>query len=284
MSRSDGMNSDGANEAEAVTNSARAPWLAHQRRGQWQWPAPDPRARAFHQALPGYAPTPLRSLPSLAVELGVAHVLAKDESFRLGLPAFKALGASWAMHCALESASQSTRVTFVTATDGNHGRAVARFAQVLGHQARIVVPGGVHPAAVAAIRAEGAEVMERAGSYDDAVSYAAQLADGMPDGILVQDTAWEGYEELPRRIVEGYATLFEEIDDQARSADVGNVDAVFVPAGVGSLLQAAPRTTAAGIVGQLSCASSRWSPTACGRAWLLGTRSPSLAGRRSWRA
>lgn len=213
-------------------------WFAHSRDTSWHCASPSPEAIEFHRGLDGYAPTPLLELPSLAEELRVGHVFAKDESSRLGLPAFKALGASWAVHRALQGLDGEGPFTIVTATDGNHGRAVARFARLLGHRAAIVVPPGVHPSAVQAIVDEGAEVTEVEGSYDDAVATAARLADEI-DGVLVQDTAWEGYEEIPGWIVEGYATLFAEADEQLSAAGVGRPDLVLVPAGVGSLLQGA---------------------------------------------
>ena len=110
-------------------------------------------------------------------------------------------------------------MTLVAATDGNHGRAVARFARLLGHRARIFVPDGVHPAAVQAIRDEGADVTTVPADYDEAVRTAARhAADG--GGVLVQDTAWDGYEEVPGWIVDGYSTLFRELDDQL--ADLGS--------------------------------------------------------------
>jgi diaminopropionate ammonia-lyase len=181
----------------------------------------------------------LISLPNLAIELGVARVVAKDESLRLGLPAFKALGASWAIEKTLRmeqslGRSASDRL-FVTATDGNHGRAVAKFARSLGQSARIFIPDGVHPVAVQAIRDEGAQVVVVGGPYDAAVAEAARFAE-LEDALLVQDTAWDGYEDVPRWIVEGYATLFAEVDEQL-GADVPGV--VVVPSGVGSLLQGA---------------------------------------------
>jgi diaminopropionate ammonia-lyase len=214
-----------------------AAWFAHRRPPGWTCPAPSTAATDFHRGLADYAPTPLVELPELAAELGVGHVLAKDESSRLGLPAFKALGASWAVHRALGDAD-GRRMTVVAATDGNHGRAVARFARELGHRASIVVPSGVHPSAVQAIVDEGAEVTAVEGSYDDAVAAAERVARA-DDAVLVQDTAWGGYEEIPRWIVEGYETLFAEIDEQLRSDDIAGPDLVVVPVGVGSLLQAA---------------------------------------------
>jgi diaminopropionate ammonia-lyase len=185
----------------------------------------------------------LAALPGLARTLGVARVFAKEESNRFGLPAFKALGASWAIHRALREqatagpagpAPTAGPATIVTATDGNHGRAVARFARRFGHRAAIFVPDGVPPAAVQAIRDEGAAVTHVAGDYDAAVRAAAGT--DVAGAILVQDMAWDGYEEVPGWIVDGYATLFAEIADQLGEP---GIDLVVVPAGVGSLLQAA---------------------------------------------
>ncbi|WP_209374205.1 diaminopropionate ammonia-lyase [Brevibacterium renqingii] len=225
-------------------------WTANDRDPAWTCAAPAPEALEFHRQLDGYAPTALVELPALAEELGVGAVFAKDESTRLGLPAFKALGASWAVHRALEAIGNGTEHAagdedgdaageIVTATDGNHGRAVAAFARRAGRNARIFVPAGaVHPNATAAIRNEGAEVVEVAGSYDEVVAAAAEYADGS-GGVLVQDTAWDGYEEVPGWIVEGYSTLFREVDEQLQDAGHRGADLVLVPTGVGSLLQAA---------------------------------------------
>ncbi|MFF4842928.1 diaminopropionate ammonia-lyase [Streptomyces collinus] len=222
--------------------SRTLPWLARPAARRWRC-APAPAAvRAFHFALPDYFPTPLTELPGLAGELGVGRVFVKDESCRLGLPAFKALGASWAVHRILaERAAHgagSRQVTLVTATDGNHGRAVARTARRLGQHAHVFVPRGVHPEAVAAIVAEQAKVTEVPGAYDQAVRLAAEAAAG-PDAVLVQDTAWPGYERVPAWIVEGYSTLCAEIDEQLADAGAGpGPGLVAVPVGVGSLAQA----------------------------------------------
>ncbi|MEV6491040.1 pyridoxal-phosphate dependent enzyme [Actinoplanes sp. NPDC051633] len=197
-------------------------------------PAPSD-VRDFHRALPGYAPTRLVGLHE-AHGPGSPRVFAKDEAHRLGLPAFKALGASWAIHRALRERAPAGPVTIVTATDGNHGRAVARFAREFGHRASVFVPDGVHPAAVRAIRDEGAQVTHVSGDYDTAVATAAAA---VGDGILVQDTAWPGYEDIPGWIVDGYDTLFAELDDQLAAEGIARPGLVVVPAGVGSLLQAA---------------------------------------------
>jgi diaminopropionate ammonia-lyase len=202
--------------------------------------------------MPGYRPTPLTELPELAVELGVATVLIKDESDRLGLSAFKILGASWAINCALSQRSgfdmpaanltelreRVAPITLVTATDGNHGRAVARVAALLGLPARIYVPAGTSQDTVQAIANEGAQVVQTDLIYDDVVWAAASSTAGHRDDLLVQDTAWQGYEQIPQWIADGYDTLFEEIEEQLRGR---RADLVAVPTGVGSLLQAALR-------------------------------------------
>ena len=222
-----------------MTDTTVTRWVANDRSTTWSSPDSDDAALSFHRGLEGYEPTALIALPELARELGVAAVFAKDESTRLGLPAFKALGASWAVHRALEAHQAGTDAEVVTATDGNHGRAVARFARKAGHPARIFVPaGGIHPSAVAAIRGEDAEVVEVDAGYDQTVAAAADYAAGSA-GVLVQDTAWDGYEEVPGWIVDGYSTLFREIDSQLREAGHARTDLICVPTGVGSLLQAA---------------------------------------------
>ncbi|MET8572681.1 diaminopropionate ammonia-lyase [Streptomyces sp. NPDC004783] len=228
---------------DLAASSRSLPWHAQSDARRWRCAPAPAETRAFHRTLPAYAPTPLTELPSVAHELGVGRVFVKDESNRLGLPAFKALGASWAVHRVLAERAQSGAgrqgpVTLVTATDGNHGRAVARTARMLGQDAHVFVPKGVHPAAAAAIAAEGAQVTEVAGDYDEAVRMAAEAAEGA-DAVLVQDTAWPGYERIPGWIVEGYSTLCAEIDEQLAAAGASaGPDLVAVPVGVGSLAQA----------------------------------------------
>jgi diaminopropionate ammonia-lyase len=168
----------------------------------------------------------------------------KDESNRFGLPAFKVLGASWAVNRAvgttpartfaeLAERVAGTPLTLVTASDGNHGRALAHIARLLGLSARIYLPSGLPDSTIRAIRDEGADVVETGQVYDDAVRTAA--ASCSLSELLIQDTAWAGYEDVPRWIVAGYSTLFAEIDAQL-GEDAG---LVVVPTGVGSLLQAA---------------------------------------------
>jgi diaminopropionate ammonia-lyase len=228
-------------------------WYAHRGARDWRCAAAPAEALAFHAGLPGYAATPLAELPALARELNIARLFVKDESARLGLPAFKSLGAYWAVAQvlaaraglqgpltlgALRAAAAGHDLTLVTATDGNHGRAVARFAALLGLRAHVLVPQVIPAAAVAQIAAEGATVTTVAGSYDDAVARAARTAAGDGTAVLVQDMAWPGYTEVPARIVEGYGTMPAEVDAQLASAGVARPDLVVVPAGVGSLAQA----------------------------------------------
>lgn len=236
-----------------MTTAASLAWTGEPEARAWRGPALTACPLTYHRSLPGYRPTALTELPALAAELGAGRVLVKDESARLGLPAFKILGASWAIERALAGRA-GPPATLVAATDGNHGRAVARVAAQRGLAARIMIPDGVHPAAVAAIAAEGAEVIRVGGCYDDAVRQAA-LDAGLsgPDGtlpaaassdpgvpaLLIQDMAWPGYNEIPAWIAEGYTTMFAEIDEQLAAAGVGGPGLVVIPAGVGSLAQAA---------------------------------------------
>ncbi|MDD7833878.1 diaminopropionate ammonia-lyase [Paenarthrobacter sp. AB444] len=224
----------------------------------WRTPSPA-SALAYHQTLEGYAPTPLTSLPELAAEIGVGHVLVKNESDRLGLPAFKILGASWAVCRAIcerfnldvdgitvpelrdflvSHVATGQAPILVTATDGNHGRAVSRMAKLLGLAARIYIPMGLSDAAVEGIQGEGAELVPLQLTYDEVVEAAAQSTEGNPRDLLVQDTSWPGYEDIPRWIVDGYTTLFTEIDQQLAALGYPGPDLVACPVGVGSLAHA----------------------------------------------
>jgi diaminopropionate ammonia-lyase len=192
-------------------------------------PAANHDAAAFHAGLDGYEPTPLRDLTQVAGELGLAAVAVKDESNRLGLPAFKVLGASWAVELALRERSDIG--TLVAASAGNHGRAVAHVAARRGLRSRIYLPARAARPRREAIEAEGAEVLTVEGSYEDAVARAA--ADGEEPGCLA--LADVGDAGPARWVIDGYATLFAEV---AAAADF---DVILVPAGVGSLAAAAAR-------------------------------------------
>jgi diaminopropionate ammonia-lyase len=190
---------------------------------------PSGDAQAFHAALPGYAPTPLRALPAVAADLGLAAVALKDESDRLGLPAFKVLGASWAVQRAL--ADRPDVEVLVAASAGNHGRAVAHVAAQRGLRCRVFLPARSVDARRRAIEGEGAEVVVVDGGYEDAVAMAS--AEGTRRGAL--EVADVGASGPARWVVDGYATLFAE------AAAQGTFDVLLVPVGVGSLAAAAAR-------------------------------------------
>lgn len=168
--------------------------------------------KAFHEQLPGAQPTKLLALDSLAKELGVKCVYLKDERSRYGLPSFKILGASWGAYRALarevglpldagiealKEALRSHPITIFTATDGNHGRAVARVVSILGIPAEVHVPAGIHASVVEKIEAEGAKVILSTEDYDKTVIIAHRAAQDA-GGILVQDFAFDGYDEIPQ--------------------------------------------------------------------------------------
>ena len=210
-------------------------------------------AASFHAGLPGYTPTPLVDLRDLAKSLDVRQILVKDESQRFGLNAFKALGGSFAMARLLcqrlgitlgrDSFQVLTsdayrreleQLTFVTATDGNHGRGVAWAARQLGCRAVVYMPRGSAEARLNNIRAQGAEAEITDLNYDDAVRYAGQMAE-KHGWILMQDTAWPGYEEIPAAIMQGYTTLGDEIRTQLDAMGTERPSHLFLQAGVGSL-------------------------------------------------
>jgi diaminopropionate ammonia-lyase len=218
------------------------------------FPAREPLA--VHRRLAGYAPTPLISCPDLARQLGVGEVWVKDESWRLGLPSFKILGASYACYRALtgrlgreprwDSVADLNAalrplgpVTLCAATDGNHGRAVARMARMLGLKADIYVPDGTVQPRIDAMAAEGASVTVVRGGYDDAVRHSAEQAGERR--IVVSDTSWPGYTQIPGWVIDGYGTVFAEIADQLSAVGAAELDVVAIPVGVGALAAAAIR-------------------------------------------
>lgn len=210
-------------------------------------------ARAFHRSFPQYALTPLVKLKALAARLGLGGIYVKDESFRFGLNAFKVLGSSWAIgrhiaallgleadkisYAALtgeESRRALGETVFFTATDGNHGRGVAWTARELGCRAVVRMPRGTVDSRVRNIRALGAEVSVEDMNYDACVRLAARQARETPGGVLVQDTAWEGYTQVPLWIMQGYLTMALEADEQMDASPTH----VFLQAGVGSMAAA----------------------------------------------
>ena len=204
------------------------------------------RAHRWHLSLPGYAPTPLRRLRGLAMRLAVGEIWVKDESHRFGLNSFKAIGVSYAIARLLAgkneepvfenlrkslSSEASSKITFVSASDGNHGRAVAWMAQLLNADCMVYMPSGTEQARIDAIHALGghAEVID--GNYDDAVSHALSQAD-THGWKLIQDMAWEGYTSVPLWIMQGYSTLLSEALEQVEGFKPSHV---FLQAGVGSM-------------------------------------------------
>ena len=179
--------------------------------------------------------TPLVALPALAESLGVGALWLKDETARFGLPAFKSLGVEFAVHRLHERGELAGVTTLVCASAGNHGRAVARAARSAGLAATIFLDADVAAARVAAIAGEGADIVRVSGSYDDAVRDAAAHA-AATGGLVVSDTAWDGYTRIPHDIMLGYTRLMDEA--AAAWAGDGPPDVFLVQAGVGGLLAA----------------------------------------------
>ena len=212
------------------------------------------KARAFHKSFPQYDRTPLTALEHMAEFLGLGRLYVKDEGYRFGLNAFKVLGGSYAMARFIaketgrdvselpysvltseELKKEFGQATFFTATDGNHGRGVAWAANRLGQRAVVHMPKGTTKARLENIAKEGAQVDIQELNYDDCVRLAAREAAETPRGVIVQDTAWEGYEEIPSWIMEGYGTMAMEAGEQLKEAGEQRPTHVFVQAGVGSL-------------------------------------------------
>jgi len=183
----------------------------------------------FHKSLPSYKPTPLNHLSGLARKFGLGAIYLKDESYRLGLNAFKGLGASFALSKILTQHPKNT--VFCTATDGNHGKAVAWSARLQNKKAVVYVPQNTSEERIQNIEKEGATVIDTGQNYDETCLIAKEEA--VQNGwVLIQDTAWEGYEEIPAFIMAGYLTQFQEIETQLDSLE--NIDVIMLQAGVGS--------------------------------------------------
>ncbi len=191
------------------------------------------RQRAFFTMR--VAPTPLVSLPGLAARLGLGALWVKNETRRFDLPAFKSLGVEFAVHELAARGELAGVDTLVCASAGNHGRAVARAARHAGLGGRVFLDRDVAAARVDAIRGEGAEVVRVDGTYDDAVRLAADDA-ARPGVLVVSDTSWPGYDQIPRDIMLGYTRIMDEA--AGAWAGDGPPDLMIVQAGVGGLLAA----------------------------------------------
>jgi diaminopropionate ammonia-lyase len=212
------------------------------------------KAHRFHSSFPQYKTTPLANLENLAKFLGVKGVFVKDESYRFGLNAFKVLGGSYAiaryiagklkrdiadLDYAVLVSDETKRalgdITFYTATDGNHGRGVAWAANRLRQKSVVLMPEGSSQTRLRNILNEGSDASITNLNYDDAVRLANEKASGDPSGVMVQDTAWDGYEEIPSWIMQGYGTMSFEAYSQLKEAGFERPTHIFVQAGVGSL-------------------------------------------------
>ncbi|WP_312640382.1 diaminopropionate ammonia-lyase [Hydrogenoanaerobacterium sp.] len=212
------------------------------------------KARAFHKSFPQYTTTPLAHLKNMAEVLGVKEFFVKDESYRFGLNAFKVLGGSFAMarYIAQQLGKDVSEVdynyltsdklreefgqaTFFTATDGNHGRGVAWAANKLGQKSVVLMPKGSTKTRFDNIAKEGAKVSIEEVNYDECVRMANAMAEKTEHGVMVQDTAWDGYEEIPAWIMQGYGTMAMEAYEQLKASGVERPTHIFVQAGVGSL-------------------------------------------------
>ena len=208
------------------------------------------KARAFHKSFPQYSVTPLANLNNMAEFLGLKSLFVKDESYRFGLNAFKVLGGSFAMARYIAEQlgkdvsqvdynyltsdklkNEFGRATFFTATDGNHGRGVAWAANRLGQKAVVLMPKGTVKSRFDNITKEGADVTIEDVNYDECVRKANQMAEQTEHGVMVQDTAWDGYEKIPAWIMQGYGTMASEAAEQITDRPTH----IFIQAGVGSL-------------------------------------------------
>lgn len=210
----------------------------------------------FHRQLPGYRMSPLKGLSNLAARLGLGGIWVKDESARLDLQSFKVLGGSYAIYKLIQKRlglddhelsfadlkydvvrEKLGDITFVAATDGNHGRGVAWSAAQMGFKSVIYVHKLTSQGRIQAIESSGARVVVVEGNYDDAVRQVYK--DAQQNGWeVVSDTAWEGYEDIPKWVMQGYATMFSEVQEQLAVQGLSQPTHIFVQAGVGSLAAA----------------------------------------------
>ncbi|MDG2448171.1 MAG: diaminopropionate ammonia-lyase [Saprospiraceae bacterium] len=188
-------------------------------------------AYEYHKSLLTYEPTSFYSLKSQAKKYHVSNIYVKDEATRFGLNAFKSLGASFAINEVLKK--KPDLQTFCTATDGNHGRAVAWAASSAGKKSIVYVPKDTSKNRIEAISNEGAQVIQLDKNYDETCAHAERKS--VEEGWeLVQDTAWDKYETIPALIMAGYQTQFIELEDDLHTLPIPKIDLVFLQAGVGS--------------------------------------------------
>src|SRR6056297_1595008 len=206
----------------------------------------------LHESIPNYSKTPLFELNKLAERLKVEKIWVKDESYRFGLNAFKVLGGIFAVASYLEEkygediVSDLTfnelkckevkekvgDITFVTATDGNHGRGIAWASNQLGYKSVIFMPKGSSKIRLNNIKKEGAEAYITDFNYDESVKIADKYARDH-NGVLIQDNAWKGYEKIPKWIMQGYTTIIDEVVNDIEEKNE-KITHVFLQAGVGS--------------------------------------------------
>lgn len=210
------------------------------------------KAQKFHSSFHNYSVTPLTELRNLASTIGVNNIYVKDESYRFGLNAFKVLGGSYAIGNYIaeklgedidnlsydkmigdEIKNKLGDMTFVTATDGNHGRGIAWTANRLQRKSVVYMPKGSSDERLNNIIAEGAEASITDMNYDEAVRFANEIAE-KNNWIMVQDTVWEGYEKIPTWIMQGYTTMAYEFYMQLEEIKAEMPTHIFLQAGVGS--------------------------------------------------
>lgn len=212
------------------------------------------KAASFHRSFPEYTQTPLAELDNMAKFLGLKNIYVKDESFRFGLNAFKVLGGSFAIGCYIakklgkdvselnyntltskELLKEFGQTTFFTATDGNHGRGLAWAANKLNQKCVVFMPKGSSEVRLKNIQKEGATATIEEENYDECVRIAIATSAKVTNSVVIQDTAWEGYEEIPTWIMQGYGTMAMEANEQLHAANCDAPTHIFVQAGVGSL-------------------------------------------------
>ncbi|MBN7573015.1 MAG: diaminopropionate ammonia-lyase [Clostridium beijerinckii] len=210
------------------------------------------KAQKFHSNFHNYSMTPLTELKNLASTLGVSNIYVKDESYRFGLNAFKVLGGSYAIGNYIaeklgqdidnlpydkitsdEVKKELGDITFITATDGNHGRGVAWTANRLRQKSVVYMPKGSSLERLNNIKAEGADASITDMNYDEAVRFSNDLAE-KNGWVMVQDTAWEGYEKIPTWIMQGYTTMAYEVYMQLQEMKEDMPTHIFLQAGVGA--------------------------------------------------